>query len=185
MAIGSIESSETDNATFVTITGSGPLTFSSFKKPDPPSVVLIFPATSVSQLPSSPVLDSSLIEQVVVSEGNGGSTARVEFKLAADASYTASQVDDKVWLTFEHPEAGVAETKMAPAAMETKPTTVAAAAPQKGQVEKKAKPAANIPKSTAWVNKIDFLSESAGKSTLVLGTTHLVDYRINKVSNQN
>jgi len=42
--------------------------------------------------------------------------------------------------------------------------------------------AVTVPKTTAWVNKIDFLSESEGKSTLVLGTTHAVDYRINKVS---
>ncbi len=176
VSIGSIEASETDKATFVTISGSGPLTFSSFKKPDPPSVVLIFPATTVSQLPSAPVLDSELIEQVEVSDGNGGSTARVEFKLAADASYSASQVDDKVLLTFERSEAGATETRMAAAS--TQPAVEAASEPAETET---AKPAADIPKSTAWVNKIDFLSESAGKSTLVLGTTHVVDYRINKV----
>ena len=186
VAIDSIESSDTENATYVTIAGNGPLTFSSFKKPDPPSVVLIFPATTLSQIPSSPVLDSDLIEQVLVSEGNGGNTARIEFKLTADASYTATQQDDKVWLTFERPATGIAETKVTSAPEATTSTTVAAAKPSEARSEKKtsAGAAANIPKSTAWVNKIDFLSESAGKSTLVLGTTHVVDYRINKINPQ-
>jgi type IV pilus assembly protein PilQ len=183
VAIGSIESSETDDATFVTIAGNGPLTFSSFKKPDPPSVVLIFPATTVSQLPSAPVLDSDLIEQVVVSDGNGGSTARIEFKLTADASYTATQQEDKVWLTFQRSEAGMAEAGATPAPVSSAPAPVDTAAPSSEvKAEKQKKPAAGIPKSTAWVNKIDFLSKSAGKSTLVLGTTHVVDYRIDKVS---
>ncbi len=178
VAIDSIESSETDDATFVTIAGNGPLTFSSFKKPDPPSVVLIFPATTASQMPSTPVLDSELIEKVIVSEGNGGSTARIEFKLTADASYTATQQEDKVWLTFQRPKTGITA---APAS--SPPTQVAEAAPSSGsKVETPTKSTADIPKSTAWVNKIDFLSESAGKSTLVLGTTHAVDYRINKVN---
>jgi type IV pilus assembly protein PilQ len=39
-----------------------------------------------------------------------------------------------------------------------------------------------VPTSTAWVNKIDFLSESEGKSTMVLGTTHAVNYRVKKVA---
>jgi type IV pilus assembly protein PilQ len=185
VAIGSIESSETADATNVTIAGNGPLTFSSFKKPDPPSVVLIFPATTVSQLPPNPVLDSDLIDQVVVSEGNGGSTARIEFKLAADAAYTATQKDDKVWLTFQRPEASVAESDAAAVPAPSTPAPLAATAPSPDNtVEKINTPATDIPKSTAWLNKIDFLSESAGKSTLVLGTTHVVDYRIHKIGPQ-
>ncbi|MBT8339004.1 MAG: type IV pilus secretin PilQ, partial [Desulfatitalea sp.] len=36
--------------------------------------------------------------------------------------------------------------------------------------------------TTAWLNKIDFFSEENGKSTVVVGTTHAVDYRIQKRS---
>lgn len=185
VAIDSISSSETDEATFVTITADGPLTFSSFKKPDPPAVVLIFPATTTNRLPSDTYLGSELIDRVVVSEGNDGQTARVEFQLTADATYTASQEGEKVWLTFKRPPESAAEM------VEQTPTPVpeaqpVAAAPKPSQApEPKAdlggKPAADIPKTTAWVNKVDFLSESEGKSTLVLGTTHAVAYRIHKV----
>jgi type IV pilus assembly protein PilQ len=71
-----------------------------------------------------------------------------------------------------------AETGSAPAAAQAAP--MAESAPV--QASAAAGPAVMVPKTTAWVNKIDFLSESEGKSTLVLGTTHAVDYRINKVS---
>lgn len=184
VAIDSISSSETDAATFVTITADGPLTFSSFKKPDPPSVVLIFPATTTKALSPAPDLDSDLIDRVVVSEGNGGQTARVEFKLTADATYTASQEGGKVLLTFNRPSGSAAEPeKQAPA-----PVT-ATAEPMSGEPSVagapgggiSGTPAGGIPKTTAWVNKVDFLSQSEGKSTLVLGTTHAVEYRIQKV----
>lgn len=33
-----------------------------------------------------------------------------------------------------------------------------------------------------WVNRIDFLSEDAGKSTIIIGTTQMVEYNIKKVS---
>lgn len=185
VAIDSISSSETDEATFVTITADGPLTFSSFKKPDPPAVVLIFPATTTNRLPSGPDLDSELIDRVVVSDGNGGQTARVEFQLKAETTYTASREGSKVLLTFNRPSESAAEMdEQTPTPMtEAQPV---AAAPKPSQApasmaELSGKPAADIPKTTAWVNKVDFLSESAGKSTLVLGTTHAVAYRIHKV----
>jgi hypothetical protein len=185
VAIDSISSSETDEATFVTITADGPLTFSSFKKPDPPAVVLIFPATATNRLPSDPDLSSELIDSVVVSEGNDGQTARVEFQLTADATYSASRDGDKVRLTFNRPPERAAEmAEQTPAPIpEAQPV---ATAPESSQApgpkaDLSGKPAADIPKTTAWVNKVDFLSESEGKSTLVLGTTHAVAYRINKV----
>jgi type IV pilus assembly protein PilQ len=177
--IDSITSSETRDTTSVTITGNGPLTFSSFKKPEPPSVVLIFPATSVGRMASTPVLDSELIETVNVSDGNGGRTARVEFQLVTDATYTAKQEGEKVWLTFNRPKGEVAESTIPAQHAPEKISEQSINAPQ----EKKPAPgAANIPKSTAWVNKIDFLSKAEGKSTLVLGTTHAVDYRVNKLN---
>lgn len=185
VAIDSIVSSETSDTTTVTIAGNGPLTFSSFKKPDPPAVVLIFPATTVGQLPSTPVLDSDLIDNVVVSDGNGGRTARVEFQLVSDASYSANQQGDNVLLIFNRPKGTVAETTIAAApAQSSAPSPVVAEAKTPPQEYRSQKGAADIPTATAWVNKIDFLSEAKGKSTLVLGTTHVVDYRVYKVGPQ-
>lgn len=196
-AIDSISATESDDQTSVTITADGPVTFSSFKKPDPPAVVLIFPATSVDRLPANPMVESDLIENVAVSSGNGGQTARIELQLSADASYTASQQGNNVILTFSKaepaaamaphgettpPEGGVApttsESSSMPAEMGAAPMTGSGPAMTATPVASNV----DVPKTTAWVNKIDFLSESEGKSTLVLGTTHAVNYRINKVA---
>jgi type IV pilus assembly protein PilQ len=197
VAIDSISASDSADQTSVTITADGPVTFSSFKKPDPPAVVLILPATDVDRLPANPEVTSELIKDVIVSSGNGGRTARIEFQLTADAPYAASQQGNEVLLTFNRSApvetTGLAEA--APAGQDTPPMAadrIAMAAgteagPETGPAEAPAMappaaPAVTVPKTTAWVNKIDFLSESEGKSTLVLGTTHAVNYRINKVS---
>ena len=191
VAIDAITASDTADGTVVTVAADGPVTFSSFKKPDPPAVVLILPATSVEKLPVNPTVDSDLIDKVAVSSGNGGRTARIEFQLSADAPYTASQQGKNVLLTFGKPvqpqvaaaqpesAAAVQETAIAadPAPAATPPASTAAPSPT-------ATTAVTVPKSTAWVNKIDFLSQSEGKSTLVLGTTHAVNYHVTKLGPQ-
>jgi type IV pilus assembly protein PilQ len=191
VAIDAISASDSADQTSVTITADGPVTFSSFKKPDPPAVVLILPATDVERLPDHPELTSDLIKNVVVSSGNGGRTARIEFQLASDAPYTASQQGNEILLTFNRsmPVEKTAAAEPAPAvqessAMATEPTpaTEPAEVSEMTPPATTAAPAVTVPATTAWVNKIDFLSESEGKSTLVLGTTHAVNYRVNKVS---
>jgi type IV pilus assembly protein PilQ len=200
VALDSITASESMGETTVTIAADGPVTFSSFKKPDPPAVVLIFPATRVDKLTPDPNLTNDLIRNVAVSAGNGGQTARIEFQLSADAAYTASQQGNHVLLTFKKPVMAAAASDANPApAMAASPeagtpapaassAVAPAAAPMAEATSVQAKGTAahelNIPKSTAWVNKIDFLGGSEGKSTLVLSTTHAVNYQINKISPQ-
>jgi hypothetical protein len=104
VSIDNITSSETADATIVTVSADGPLTFSSFKKPDPLSVVLVFPATTTRNLGGPPELGSDLIDQVLIGDGNAGRTARVEFQLAADTTYTARKAGNTVLLTFSRPE---------------------------------------------------------------------------------
>ncbi len=190
VAIDSISAEESADQTSVTIAVDGPVTFSSFKKPDPPAVVLIFPATNVDRLSANPMLESDLIKNVTVSSGNGGRTARIEFQLAADTPYSASQQGNNVILTFTKSESAdmAMQEKSAPAddtsmtGRTASAETVPMAQSSQDQSSASSGRAVLIPKSTAWVNKIDFLGESEGKSTLVLGTTHAVDYRINKIS---
>ncbi len=195
VVIDQIRSTETAQETQVTIEADAPLTFSSFKKPDPPAVVLIFPATTTNKMSTQPMVDSELIRQVLVNDGNGGRTARIEFQLAADASYTAAQQGNNVLLTFNRTAANqaVAQTTMD----ETSPSTAteeppapstesapSASAPVVAPPTTTSGSSVEVPGTTAWVNKIDFLSESEGKSTLVLGTTHAVDYKIHKLDSR-
>ena len=42
----------------------------------------------------------------------------------------------------------------------------------------------DIAPNIAWVNRIDFSSEDAGKSTIIVGTTRPIEYKIEKVGNK-
>jgi len=47
-----------------------------------------------------------------------------------------------------------------------------------------AKPVKINPNKTSWLNRIDFSAETAGKSTLIIGTTTPVNYRLKKTANK-
>jgi type IV pilus assembly protein PilQ len=185
ITIDTVTASETAEAANVIISANRDLTFSSLK-PDPTSVVLIFPETSVESLPQPLSVDSDVITGIHASQVNGSRTARIEFKLAAALPYTATKDGKNVWLSFNK-SAGESEAAPMP-----EPIEESADAPLAGQSRAEAasrqaqtetiESSIQTSTKTAWVNKIDFLSESEGRSTLVLGTTHAVNYRIQKVA---
>ncbi len=185
ITIDTVTASETAEAANVIISADKDLTFSSLK-PDPTSVVLIFPETSVESLPRPLTIDSDFITSVNASQVNGSRTARIEFKLATAAPYTASKDGKNVWLSFNKSASEPEAAPMPDRAEESEASSLAGqsraeAASQQAQTET-IESSIQTPGKTAWVNKIDFLSESEGKSTLILGTTHAVNYRIQKVA---
>ncbi len=198
-AISSISASETEEGVVVTIAADRPLTFSSLKQPDPLAVVLYFPETTASQARISRPRSIDMIPLISARQGNGQRTARVEIQLAGDAAYSAVQEGDTVKVLFA--KAALAWTgEEAPSNQQVAVATTPPQAPENRQsiaagpveptprtVETPKQSAASVqtPKSGAWVNKIDFLSEAEGKSTLVVGTTHAVDYRLEKVGPRN
>jgi type IV pilus assembly protein PilQ len=137
-------------------------------------------------LPQPLIVDSDFITGINASQVNGSRTARIEFKLAAAVPYTATKDGNNVWLSFNK-SAGESEAEPM-----SEPIEESAAAPLAGLSRAEAanqqaqtetiESSIQTPAKTAWVNKIDFLSESEGRSTLVLGTTHAVNYRIQKVA---
>lgn len=196
-AISSIAASETDDGVVVTIAADRPLTFSSLKQPDPLAVVLYFPETTAEQVRISRPRTVNLIPLISARQGNGQRTARVEIQLAGDAAYSAVQEGNTVQVRFS--KAAVAQSQSMSESRSTEPVAAASPAqdsaaqisggstgpdaPAPGPVETQRSTAmtGQSSKSGAWVNKIDFLSEAEGRSTLVVGTTHAVDYRLEKV----
>jgi type IV pilus assembly protein PilQ len=177
VAINAIEVSESIEGAEVIVTADQPLTFSSLKQPDPPAVVLYFPNATVGGVPTVQAAGDDLVHNILAQDGNGNGTARVEIRLASDASYVARQEGRTLRLTF---------TKVAPATPTIAPSSpVAAAVIQPVAVSTPAAPVrtavAKNDAGGAWVNKIDFLSEAEGRSTLSIGTTQAVDYRLAKV----
>ena len=57
--------------------------------------------------------------------------------------------------------------------------------PQKIAKDQNFRSAASIPNAgLAWLNRIDFASEEAGKSAVIIGTTRPVDYQLTKISDR-
>ncbi|MBR9982072.1 MAG: secretin and TonB N-terminal domain-containing protein, partial [Desulfatitalea sp.] len=183
-AISSVSAVATADEVRVTIAADGPLTFSSLKQPDPPAVVLYLPETSVEQTRVIQPEGIDLIKRISATQGNGQTTARIEVQLAADMPYIAVQEGNSVQISFDR---AAADRAMAAPAQ-----TVSAPSPSMAATPTQTVPAATVSRAsvnttqggTAWVNKVDFLSESDGKSTLVVGTTRPVDFRVHKTGPQ-
>ncbi|MFZ1987167.1 MAG: type IV pilus secretin PilQ [Desulfatitalea sp.] len=193
-AITSVTASQAVDQVVVIVSADGPITFSSLKQPDPLAVVLYFPETTVDQARVDLPADIDLVPRITTREGNGQRTARIEILLSADAAYTAAQEGNTVQVRFNRASAAPSAAPAAepasrisaaspPATTPAKsPATTAAAAPAGGQMPS-SPPIAPSGKAV-WVNKVDFVGEENGKSTLVVGTTAPVDFRINKTAPQ-
>jgi type IV pilus assembly protein PilQ len=95
------------------------------------------------------------------------------------SKYTAKPIDNGLLIYVGQAPAPVSEEKPAaiePQAQAAKPVPPSAAAPpaaEKSEPVKYDKP--------AWLNRIDFASEEAGKSAVIVGTTRPVEYQMIKV----
>ncbi len=185
------------DAVVVNITGNSVLSYTSIKQKTPLSVVLYFPETSVASLTPSVPADADVIRHISVLKMGDIQTSKVEIELARDVSYQVKRDGDNLKVTFDTRaeaavpnEAAVQETALPESSLQTLPADNMAA-PQATLT--RTYPAGNAPagksgaKSSgrsgyAWVNRIDFSSESGGKSTVIVGTTHPVEYHMEKVA---
>jgi len=107
----------------------------------------------------------------------------VETKKAYLSQYMASSVDNGLLISVgQTPQP--APKEVAETAAE-KPATAPQMKPAE-TVEKKpaTKTTAAKPDQRAWLNRIDFSSEEAGKSAVLVGTTRSVEYQITKVTDK-
>lgn len=203
-AITEITTSHTAETTEVMISADGPLTFSSLKQPDPLAVVLYFPQTSADQVDIQQDADNPLIRGIAAQENPGSQTTRVEIQLAADVAYAAEQTENGVNLVFAHDDDISRETDAAAQETHDNPLSTPAFEEDSGEASSPyqaealpandntstvmspppARASTTASNGIAWVNKVEFVNEAEGRSTLVVGTTHAVDYRVNKVGAQ-
>ena len=171
------------------------LTYTSVKKPSPLSVVLYFPETVIDGAATDIVVDSDVVSSVTASAISAdGQASRIEIGLKQDASYEVIRGESGLSVVFNTvagtgvrtPETAMktkAETP-APMPVENQLAIVAASETTTGEttdaVEMNQESSAKGSTGIAWVNRIDFASEEAGKSTVIIGTTHPVTYSIKK-----
>ena len=171
------------------------LTYTSVKKPSPLSVVLYFPETVIDGAATDIVIDSDVVSFITASAiSTGGQASRIEIGLKQDAPYEVIRGESGLSVVF-NTVAGekTLETTMntgaetvVPVPVENQPAIVLAGETTTEVVQDTTTSVADSPSTEkepaglAWVNRIDFASEEAGKSTVIIGTTHPVTYSIKK-----
>ncbi len=109
----------------------------------------------------------------------------VETKKAYLSKYSATPVDNGLLIYVGQTPKPAPQAAAKPAAAPEKKT--AETAPEKPAVAQTApagKTTASQSDQPAWLNRIDFSSEEAGKSTVLVGTTRPVEYQISKATDK-
>ncbi|BBO90821.1 type IV pilus secretin PilQ [Desulfosarcina ovata] len=184
--ITSIELSQDVNFANVVIRGTEPLTYMAVKQREPIGVVILIPGSRLTltspdlQSPGPPVkaIHASQAEAKI-------DTSRIEILLAADSSYNVVKDGNALKIQFSKTPLDVssAATVLPAPSVQSNPSP---ATPQTvastGVYQGTGMPVGS--ENQIWVNRIDFLGEPNGRSTLSIETTAPVDYKINKVSNR-
>ena len=196
MEITSIGLSEEPDSTNVVINGIEPLTYTSVKQPLPLGVVLYFPNTrlNVSQTDvestGNPV--TSIHAGQIEAKNN---TTRIEILLASDVPYNVVQDGNSLKIQFSK--------KTSESTGDSGESTTESGATQQPVMIQEAQAVQVAPftavepsgafqgtgarigkENQVWVNRIDFLGEKDGRSTLSIETTSPIDYDIQKVSDK-
>jgi len=198
--ITGITTSNESGSTTVMIRGTDKLTYTSVKQPFPLGVVLYFPETAIESIDSSVSPENDVINSI---ETNGltqnGRASKVNILLKRDVPYEVTQEESVLKVIFQKPSgesmqpvAAIEAVAGTPA--ETEKSTVAgdlqkgigktpeqspailSTAEEKKSITQHSKP--------AWVNRIDFSSEDAGKSSIIIGTTRPVEYDVQKITDR-
>ena len=198
MEITSIGLSEEADAMAVVINGTEPLTYMSVKQPLPLGVVLYFKNTRLNASNTNVPSTGNPVASVHASQnGAKDNTTRIEILLTSDVPYNVVQDGTALKIQFKKTLAGSTEDSQ-DAAMQSnatpQPATAKATQPAQPSpaVAQTVKPSGLFqgtgtriePDNQIWVNRIDFLGEKDGRSTLSIETTAKVDYKIQKISNR-
>ncbi len=194
-AITTMDSDETFN---VVVQGNRELTYTSVKQPFPLAVILYFPETALADILPTMATDSATVSSIASSQlTSNGQTARIEIALKHDTAYEVAREANGLKIAFTKISAppALVETPSAPAETASStvteasnPSSVASGAPAATAAamtseapmasNQAAKPEYMGP---AWVNRIDFASEDAGRSSIIIGTTIPIAYELVKV----
>lgn len=183
----------------VTVQGNMPLTYTSVKQPSPLAVILYFPATTFDNVTESGIAGNETITSISTAAlTENGNTARIKIALKNDVSYKVVREDADLKVVFarslvEISEADLADTVDNPPVPVT--TEIIDTAPASGSINKSTQEykQPEVPVMAkqsvsdgrpAWVNRIDFSSEEAGKSTIIIGTTRPIEYTLTKTADK-
>lgn len=168
--ITDISTAEGSESLAILIKAKRLLTYTSVKQPMPLGVALYFPETALGEIKTALTLDSDIVASIKASElTENGHTSRVEIALRQDTPYEVFREGNGLQISFAKASKTTASAQDTP---DSKPAEVNMPAETTLEEDKDKKP--------AWVNRVDFSSEDAGKSTIIIGTTRPVKYKMDK-----
>ena len=182
--ITNISTAEGSESLAILIKAERLLTYTSVKQPMPLGVALYFPETALGKIKTALTPDSDIVASIKASElTENGHTSRIEIALKQDAPYEVFREGNGLQILFAKagkitaPAEPVEEKeKIQQDTLGTKPAEVSIPAATTPEEDKDKKP--------AWVNRVDFSSEDAGKSTIIIGTTRPVKYKMDKAADK-
>ncbi|MBU4209408.1 MAG: hypothetical protein KKD12_07030, partial [Proteobacteria bacterium] len=150
--ITEISTSEDSELFNVLVKGNRILTYMSVKQLFPLAVLLYFPETGLlDNIKTNISPESEIIGPITASElTEKGHKSKIEISLKKDVPYKADSEGTGLKISFSKPPKDLSSPILS----------------SSGPVEKPEEKA----KKPAWVNRIDFSSEEAGKSTIIIGT---------------
>lgn len=167
----------------VSIQGSAMLTYAMIPQSLPPGVVLHFPDTDVAEGAVQSPANYEVVETIATSRK--GSATQIKILLTEEAEYDVVRNGNGLDVIFTSVGADVPEVALvpedAPAEADVAEMTVeseAVAVQPEKTVE--APPLQPVAVGPATVSQIDFTSSQSGASTILIGTTGPVDYKVSK-----
>jgi len=177
--ITEISTSEDSESFNVLVKGNRVLTYMSVKQLLPLAVLLYFPDTALDNIKTNILPESEIVGSITASELNEkGHKSKIKISLKKDVPYKAANEETGLKISFSRP------SKLLSSPTLSSPILSSPTLPSSGPVEKPVEKKEEKAKKPAWINRIDFSGEEAGKSTIIIGTTRPVEYRIKKASPQ-
>jgi type IV pilus assembly protein PilQ len=195
--ITQISATEDERAATITILANQELAYSAAKQPFPLSVILIFPSTALIEGMAPYLTDNSDIISSIKSEEftDNIQTTKVIISLKKDVKYEVKPEGTVVRVVLEKNNDGNMINASPVSLSESKPASENKPAGQIQSLQKndpamspalvnQDKEKDSVGGKPSRVNRIDFSSEDAGKSTIIIGTTKPVKYKITKASDK-
>ena len=171
-------------STTVTIRGTEKLAYTSVKQPFPAGVVLYFPETNIDNGGIEAVTENAVVSSIeTFGPTEGGKASRVNILLKQDVPYEATQNGTDLKIVFKKSSAGAQPAAGTPESQREENLS-ALKMDEEAYQRGNSTPVADSSLDPAWMNRIDFSSEEAGKSRIIIGTSRPVEYNIRKVSDK-
>lgn len=186
--ITQISTTEDAQSSVVRIEGNQMLTYTAVKQQFPMGIFLYFPETKLDIIDTEYQPESDIVASIKASElSTKGQISRLEISLKKDVSYEVSREDTGLKILFKKAHAVTLPAEPKPA-KEAKSNIKPELTEQPSASDQTSTHVISQPRTQdnkpAWINRIDYSSETAGKSTIIIGTTTPVKYNVKKINDK-